>query len=70
MTKLGSGLPLFVRLTAAVALAVVALVVALFVLKIVVFAAVVAALVVGVLAVAKVFCRRRGAMTIATRRYF
>lgn len=68
MTKLGSGLPLFVRITAAVALAVVALIVLLFVLKIVVFAAIVAALVVGALALAKLFQRRRGVMTYPVRR--
>jgi len=70
MTKLGSGLPLFVRITAVVALAVVAIILLLFVLKIVVFAAIVAALVVGALAIAKLFRRRRGAMTIAPRRYY
>lgn len=68
MTKLGSGLPLFVRITAGVAFAVVALIVLLFVLKIVVFAAIVAALVVGALAVVKLFQRRRRVMIFPARR--
>ncbi|GAC1575175.1 MAG: hypothetical protein NVS3B7_07580 [Candidatus Elarobacter sp.] len=70
MTKLGSGLPLFVRLTAGVAVAVVALVVLLFVLKIVIFAAIVAALVVGALALWKLVRRRRGGplVTYSARR--
>jgi hypothetical protein len=59
MTKLGSGLPLFVRLTAVVAAGIVALFVLLFVLKVVVFAAIVAAIVVGALGLWNVFKRRR-----------
>ena len=60
---------LFVRLTAAVAIAIVALVVLAFVLKIVIFAAVVAALVVGALAAWKIVQRRRsGVVTLSSRR--
>jgi hypothetical protein len=60
---------LFVRLTAAVAIAVVALIVLAFVLKIVIFAAVVAALVVGALAAWRIVRRRRtGVVTLSTRR--
>jgi hypothetical protein len=64
MTKLGSGLPLFVRLTAFVAAGIVALFVLLFVLKVVVFAAIVAAIVVGTLALWNVFQRRRGGRVV------
>jgi hypothetical protein len=64
MTKLGSGLPLFVRLTAVVAVGIVALFILLFVLKIVVFAAIVAAIVVGALALWNVFQRRRSGRVI------
>jgi hypothetical protein len=60
---------LFVRLTAAVAIALVALVVLAFVLKIVIFAAIVAALVVVALAGWKLVQRRRmGVVTLSTRR--
>ena len=66
MTKLGSGLPLFVRLTAVVAVAIVALFVLLFVLKIVVFAAIVAAVVVGAMTLWNMIRRRRAGVVPVT----
>ena len=68
MTKLGSGLPLFIRITAVVAVSIVALFILLFVLKIVIFAAIVAAIVVAAMALWKMFQRRRtGVVPVSAR---
>lgn len=63
-------MPLFVRITAIVAVGIVALVVIGFVLKIVLLAALIGALIVGGITVARFFQRRRnGAITVSSRRF-
>ncbi|HEY4440591.1 MAG TPA: hypothetical protein VGN14_09050 [Candidatus Elarobacter sp.] len=66
----GPFVPLFLKLTAVVAVGIVVLVLLAMLLKVLVIAALIAAVIIGVLAVRRLFVRRRsGAVTIVQRRW-